>query len=319
MLRLFKRNAKVLIWGPAKKLPSVTSGKLSSTKRFEDNAPVEKFPRGSQSNGIEITDLRIQFNVKKSVKKEPNTCEITITNLAPETRGYFELPNRTIELQAGYDGEFNRIFTGNVRWCRSEHNGTDYETKVELGDGDRAYRLARVNRSFRAYTPVLAAVKYVAGQMNMSIPSFVESDPDMQRPFASGVALHGYARDALSTLLAPFGYGWTILNNELQILKDSDVINKGAWEIAGPPDGALIGSPAFGPPTAHKALKSGKVRKSKPSTMTLTTLLQPHIDPGGVVALRSENVTGQFRVQEVKHAGDTHGGDWKTEIETVNL
>jgi hypothetical protein len=45
------------------------------------------------------------------------------------------------------------------------------------------------------------------------------------------------------------------------------------------------------------------------------TLLQPLVEPGGYVQVKSKGVDGEFfRVEELTHTGDTHGNEWHTEL-----
>ena len=47
----------------------------------------------------------------------------------------------------------------------------------------------------------------------------------------------------------------------------------------------------------------------------VTSLLQPLIEPGGYVQIKSKSINGEFfRVEEVTHVGDTHGNDWHTNL-----
>ena len=41
----------------------------------------------AQIGEFSTDQLRIQFKVSKTLEKEPNTCELRITNLAAESRG----------------------------------------------------------------------------------------------------------------------------------------------------------------------------------------------------------------------------------------
>lgn len=47
------------------------------------------------------------------------------------------------------------------------------------------------------------------------------------------------------------------------------------------------------------------------------SLLLPQVNPADKVKLESVSVTGWFRAETVKHIGDTHQGDWVTELHLV--
>lgn len=45
------------------------------------------------------------------------------------------------------------------------------------------------------------------------------------------------------------------------------------------------------------------------------SLLQPTIEPGGYVQVKSKSINGEFfRVETLTHIGDTHAQDWHTEM-----
>src|SRR3990172_6348247 len=87
-----------------------------------------------------ITALRVQFRVVKNLKADPNTCEITISNLSHDSRAEFQTKPLKIRLDGGYDGQLERLFSGDLRWSESRHDSVDWETKLIVADGERAHR-----------------------------------------------------------------------------------------------------------------------------------------------------------------------------------
>jgi len=45
----------------------------------------------------------------------------------------------------------------------------------------------------------------------------------------------------------------------------------------------------------------------------------PSIKPGTYVSIESEFLTGSYKADSMRHAGDTHGNDWNTETEGRRL
>jgi hypothetical protein len=62
--------------------------------------------------------------------------------------------------------------------------------------------------------------------------------------------------------------------------------------------------------------KKKKKEKKHVAGWKIKALLQPTIEPGSVVAIRSIEIPTEthFRVVEVTHTGDTHGNDWTTSM-----
>lgn len=300
--RIYKTGARITIYRP------------NGEGFFEDattNAIVVDC--GWSKAGEQKTGFRCAFTVEKSLGKNPNKCDLVISNLAPATRSAVARSPCSVILTAGYDGVMKRLFYGDVRWADTDKDGGTRNTTILLGDGDRAFRHARVNRSYRAGSQVRDAVKYVAGQMGLAPPAEIDASDDLAAQFAAGDTIVGSARDELTRLLAPYGYGWSIQDGRLVVLKEGQVRAGEAWLIDA--NSGLIGEPAIAPPE-HLTRKSGKTKKhDKGPKLTVRVALSPEISPGGTIRLRSEKISGDFRVESVRHSGDTEGTDWVTEIE----
>ena len=256
-------------------------------------------------NGIEITKLRVQFKVEKTLGKEPNSCEVVVTNLAAGTRAELCRNPLIVRVDAGYedDGGARHLFTGDLKYGSSKQDNVDTTTTLQLSEGSRAFTEARVNRSYKAGASVITALREAAATMGLSLPKNIESSADLNRQFATGIALIGATRDELSRLLTPYGFGWSIQDGRLQVIREGEVRSDQAFLIS--QDTGMIDSPEFGAPD----------KKGKPPTLTIRSLLYPQVTPGVKLDVRSASVNGIFRAERVTHTGDSHGDDWTTEIE----
>jgi hypothetical protein len=259
------------------------------------------------TNAIEITDLDISFQIDKSDGEEPNKCELVIFNVAPKTRAEIVRKPLHVNIEAGYDGERRLLFVGDLRYGYSVPVGTQWETRLELADGDRAYGLGRVNRSYKTGTNIRTAIEYAAKQMGFTLPRKLYIDSELSEQFQAGSTLSGSAAHALTKLLAPYGYHWSIQNNTLQVLSDDEVRESEAWVIS--EDAGMEGSPEW--QTSDKAGESPKLRVS--------SRLFPQLIPGGKVRVDSRDVRGLFRIKRVSHSGESNGQQWSTEIEVKPL
>lgn len=266
------------------------------------------------NTNIEITDLRMQCKIEKTLKSEPNKCEISITNLAEKTRAEFQhLPVR-VNIEAGYQNELRLLFVGDVRpgFARSKHDGTDWVTNLILGDGLRAFAEARVNRAYKKGTPILNILRDVAKSMGMHLPAEVEQSPRLQAAVAAGEATVGWSADELTRLLAPYGYSWSSQNDKLQIVSDSIAPTNRIRELG--EHTGMIGSPELGTPS------NAKKNVNKPPNITIRHLLYPEIIPGEKIGLVTQgDLARLYKAERVSHTLDTHGDDWATEIEASPL
>lgn len=260
------------------------------------------------TNAIEIRDLRVQFSIEKRLKsKKPNTADIVITNLNEDSRKIMARKPLHVTLTAGHDGELRRLASGDVRWSQSNHDGVDWSTLLQIADGDRAFRHARVNKSYRAGTPIRTVLRDCAQAMGLTLPKAVDLATELDAPVVAGETLSGRCSDELTRLLAPYGFdAWTIEGGQLVVQRDTDARAEQALLVRPPADGGtMIGRPELSAPS-----KAGK-----PPTLQTKIVMDPRVLPGGRIVMQTRAITGTFKVVQVLHRGDTHGEDWYTEIE----
>ncbi len=296
-MRLFNRVCHVTIYRP-------DGQPLDRPAGFADRNP--SFFE-TLANGIEVRDLDVTFDIQKSISKEPNTCEITILNLNETTRSIVTKTRPlTVRIDAGHDGVARQMALGNVKYGDTSLKEVDWETKLQLADGGRAFSNARATKSYKSGTPLKTILKDAAGAMGLTLPTNAVNASSLNTRIPKGATLDGLMRDELTRLLAPLGYGWSIQNGQLQILGDNEVRNDTRRVISAAT--GLIGSPSFSPPT-----------KKDKRHLTFQTLLYPELQPGASILMDSQFVKGAFKLLKVSHKGDTRGDEWTTECEAVPL
>ena len=264
---------------------------------------------GKSTGGIVIASpLRAQFKIARDSKASPNTCDLTITNLAPETRAALARPKLVLQLEAGHTDGMRLLFFGDVRHAESTPSGTEWLTKILAGDGARAYRTARMGRSYPPGTDLRRVLRDAAASMGLKLPADLGVAPELATQFADGVAVEGWARDYLTTLLAPYGWRWSSQNGRMVVIRDGQA-QQGTAFVLDAANG-LIGSPEVATPQPGKTSR----------TVTARALLYPEIVPGAFVKIDSRTLRTTVRADKVAHTGDSHGsGDdsWTTEIEST--
>lgn len=258
----------------------------------------------TQSEVTTITELRVTFDVEKNLNSDPNTCELSIYNMGQASRAELERKPVHVALEVGYDRNLELLFAGDVRWAKSLINGTEWETRIQLGDGERAYRHARVNRSFRGGVTVADAVRDVATTMELTLDQTTK-DALAEIPHVNGLSLSGPSYRELTRLLSPHGLTWSIQDGRLQVLSETQTKGGTALRIA--QDTGLIGSPEWGTPDDE----------GNPPHLEVKMLLKPSVYAGRLISIESRQVKGLFKPKKVRSRGDTHGDEWSTEIEAV--
>lgn len=257
----------------------------------------------STGNAVEITALRIQFEVKKNLGKEPNKCTIKISNLAETTRTFLDRKPIRVILHAGYDGVEKLLAVGDMTRCSTRREDrTENVTTIEVSDGMRAYANARMNRSYRK--PILArkVLQDAARSLGLELPPEIEQSAELKEALSSGISMHGPTREILTRLLAPYGYGWSIQNGQLLILR-TDEVRPGEAHLISRETG-LIGSPELKEPE----------KPGDQSEVRFSTLLFPELNVGQLAKVQSRFVNLACKMTDVSHKGDTRGDDWSTEV-----
>jgi hypothetical protein len=284
--------------------------------------------------GKELAGLRFSFSIQKGSTKTPNQSTVKVWNAAPETRALIEVIGNVLILKAGYseDTGATTIFTGNVTRTLTVREGPDWITELELQDGFVEFRDAKVSLSFGKGATVLQVVTTISKKFGLPVRPLPADVAQKQYP--AGFAFVGRVRDAMDKACENGGLEWSIQNREIQIIKKGGVFRQKAYVLS--PDTGLIGSPMQESKTmTEKAAAKEGITASQPGVRKTTkrdkdgevqevlqvlgykvkSLLQPLIEPGGYVQVKSKGIEGEFfRIEELTHTGDTHGNEWHSEL-----
>lgn len=300
-----------------KPIPTATiDAREEEVRLYKHTAKLTLFRDGSAFNqddptGIEITNLRFKFEIQRSLTSTPNTADVWIHNMSERSRAELEGKSLSVQLEAGYDGVNRLLCVGDVHFAMSEIQRTDWVTLLQVNDLGRAFTYARVNRSYASGATLRTIIRDVAASMGLGIPTNLEKEVALDQGINVGTVTKGRAQRELTRLLAPFGYNWSVQNGNLQVLRDEEARDGEALLV----DQAhgMVGTPQFGAPP----------RNGKSPHITLKMLLYPEISPGTLVEVRSKALSGgkgRFKVEKVKHLGDTHAPNrWLTEAQVLPL
>lgn len=263
-----------------------------------------------EKTGIEKSNLRVAFDVRRTPDRDPNTCEMKIWNLTDKTRSRIEelqKLNRLAQIEAGYVGQASEIFRGDINTVTNVRDGADWITTVNVGDGEQKYRSARINQSFNPGTNISQVVETLADTLGIGKGNLEEklaegNFREAVTQFTKGTVASGKASDELDTRLKSLGFEWSVQNGQLQLLRPKETNARQAFVLSA--STGLVGSPEVG--------EKGIVK--------LRTLLIPSLIPGDSVKVLSREFQNTFfNVKNVTHMGDTWGNDWYTELEGTPL
>lgn len=284
--------------------------------------------------GLEIRGLRMAFSIQKGSVKTPNKCTVRVWNVRKTMRPRIEAIGLVLVLRAGYSEDIGEVtlFAGDVTRSYSYHEGPDIITELELADGFSEFRDKKITVSYAAGATTLQVLRDITKRFGLTVRSLPTDVPDKQ--YKNGFAFVGRCRDAMDKACEYMGLEWSIQNREVQVIKRGGTVRQKAYLLT--PKTGLLGSPMQESQTmTEKAgAKLGYTEQQRGVSVEfeldrdgtydkmlrvygykVLTLLQPLIEPGGFVQVRSDGIDGEFfRVEELTHVGDTHGKEWHTEL-----
>ncbi len=252
----------------------------------------------SVADGILVEGLRMSFKVEKTLTKNPNTCELTITNLSAERRAQLQKHGVRVILRAGYKETVAQIFSGDARTIDHSHDKASWHTKIQCGDGERAFQFARFSETYAPGARVSDVIRDVATALGLDVGNAVAQTRALTGPldsFVTGYVAHGRASNVLDELLRSVGLTWSIQDGALQVLSSTEAVPGEGLLISA--SSGLVGSPEYGNPE----------KKGGPAPLIVKSLLQPTARCGALIALESESHRGTYRITKLSHSGDTAG------------
>jgi hypothetical protein len=273
--------------------------------------------------------LRIGFTIDKDTTRAPNSCELSIYNLAQSTRKHLsDARSLPVVIEAGYaETGLTVLFAGEMReaFSRPEGDGT-WATILRAGDGDKASRKARKATSARPGVSfdrlvgeVFSELKVGAGNLWQAIKSGAkDKTKGAQDVLSEGLDKSGYngsgsISSQLEKLMQSAGLEHSVQDGELQVLTAGKALATSATFLS--PATGLEGSPE----TTNKGMVSCRVR------------IIPGLNPGYPVELDQSthaletigsgwyavDITPRgtlYRIEKTRYVGDTHGVDWNAEL-----
>ena len=259
---------------------------------------------------VEQNEIKVSFNVSKSITSTANTATISIWNLMQGHRNAVGKELDEVVLEAGYEDDvFGIIFKGQLRDIKHRRegaNGTDIVSTLSSGDGDSALRTAFISKTYPAGTPAedviagvydeLAAKGITKGEWRLP-----DELPTYERPYSTVSS----AKRELDTLSRGHGFYWSIQNGAMEVI---------------PKDGLLPGSPILIAPQTGMI----DVPTVTDNGIEVRTMLDPNIRPNRQIQVLSSVINigtagGTYRVSNVSHTGDNFDGPFQTSVKGEKL
>ena len=276
----------------------------------------------AQSNGqsqlLDLSALQFRFQTQASTVYGLASIQLRIFNPAYSTIKSILEEGTQIFLNAGYEGSFGQIFSGNIIQVRAgRENATDTYIDISATDGDVIYNQSFVNTTIAAGSNKTARLQNIAVAGNFdftSKPIVIDDGAKLPR----GRVYFGLARDHLRPLCSNLGADWMITDGKVSVISqnayaDSDTILLDYMTgMIGLPVQTLEG-------IAIKCLLNPAIRQAKKVHIDNAAVQQFQADLGFVGNANNNLIPplsedGDYRVLYCSHTGNTRGQEWYTDL-----
>lgn len=278
---------------------------------------------GTDLNGLDLSELRCKFTIKRSNTMTPNTADIRVYNLELQTALRIRDNFKRVILQAGYESNFGVVFQGNIKQViLGRESATDTFIDIIAGDGDHAYNFAIVNSTLAAGS---TQSDQVAAASQAMAPKGVGTGhigdlPTNQLP--RGKVMYGNARNYLRSVSQSTDNAWSIQDEKITFVPLKSYL---------PGERVII------------TAKTGMIGTPNQTNegVNVKCLLNPMIKIGGRIQIDNASVElfkinlnqpnsaanipapvtadGVYFVLVAEHTGDTRGVDWYTSLVCLNI
>lgn len=244
--------------------------------------------------------LAIVFRVKKNLKAEPNSVEIKVWNLAPNTRKSIEQPATIpVQLDVGYGGDNHTIYLGQVRSATSAIDGPNIITEISSGDSEQAFAAQRVKFTVPSQATPQQILSTAAQGLGVGIGNVTQMLSGATAGTGGpGRVIMGAASKVFGQVVRSNGMQWSVQDGALQVMPIGTAIGSPGTAVLLSAQTGLIGSPTI----------------DNKGMLKCEALIQPGLTPGLPIVVQGANLQGAFRIEDVEFNGATWGAPWTATI-----
>lgn len=302
-------------------------------------------PQAGNQAGIELGNLRIQFQVTAIDIDAPPTAIIRVLNMSKTNEERFSKEFQSIVLQAGYeDGNFGIIFQGTIiRVRKGRLNNIDSFVDIMASNLDSIYNFGFANKTLAAGASFQTQLDGVKQSVNNSpaamgqagaleqglqfgnIPDSFGTGGTLPR----GKVLFGLARDKMTDIANSTGAVWSIgpdgkvnFHKLTGYLPGDAVVLNAQTGMIGVPEATTQGIEVKC--LLNPLIKSGtRIQLNNSDLVTTTNQYQgagfPAYSDFQFFANKSRD--GMYMAMVVEHEGDSRGSgaDWLTKIIALSV
>ena len=213
-----------------------------------------------------------------------------------------------LTLKAGYGNTLPLILSGSVSYTRTQPDGADVMTEIEVVDGLAEIRDTWVSISYAGKVNTKKIIDDVAAQMGVTVTySYNAEFADIP----NGFSFVGQAKFALTKACAVSGLEWSIQNGILQVKKPGDVMSKEVYVLSA--ETGLLSIPQ------RVQVSSSDSDGTNEIGWDIEFLMNGAIGIGDYVQVQSKYLEGFFRISTLDIDGDNLSGDWKCKARVLEV
>lgn len=278
----------------------------------------------SPTTGLVVENLRIAFELTKTIYRTPNVATIRVYNLNQDHEQVIRKEFNDVILEGGYQTDRRLFFRGNIKYTSAYREGNDRIVEIQAGDGDKDFRNALVNFSLAAGHDDEATIRALMQSMQATTLGYVRGK-NLKAKHGRGRVFSGSMRDVADLVAKHNEAHWSIQDGKFVMIPVEGVRPEEAVVVSA--ETGMLGAPEadehgitirmrFDPrvvPGSKLWLRNTDV-KIKALKVHLHTSKKGHADP----KLRTDP-DGVYKVYSIHGKGDTRGTDWEIECKCVGL
>jgi hypothetical protein len=207
-----------------------------------------------------------------------------------------------VELEIGYGERVTRVYEGVTKWVTNSYDGVHWYTDFEIDDGLGMINGGVAIKNFPSNARFLDVATYLVRTLNIGKGNLNEAT--INRVFSSdihtfpgGVDLLGQSKQLLDEMFNLSTGEWFIDRMQFYVTKKNEPL---------PEEPVVVSS--------ESGLRAAPQIPAK-NIMQIMTFPRPDIRPGREVTIRgTEKFDGQYRSEQVIHAGSNRTGELGTRV-----
>lgn len=259
--------------------------------------------------GYDVSDLRVVFNVTKSLTLDGTTGTVTIYNLNTAVENDIIQNCVRVTIEAGYEGLFGLIYDGDViQAIRGVENGVDYYVTLISMQCERFLNGGFVSYTIARGQTMRDEVKKVCDVSVNAVDVGAISSSLNQHKFIRGKAVFGKSIDVLSQTARTTNTQLYFNNGKVNLTSVTD-LNKDDIIFLDSSSG-LIGSPQQSDYYVNfQCLLNPRIECDKLVKIPNEQILEMEYSTG-TNAVYMLDTEGIYRIIKATYTGDTRGQDW---------